>query len=167
MKALTLHAPYARLIALGVKRYETRPASFNYKHRGTLAIHESQQALDLLLVARILDEAPDGALKLLEVSEERPGHILAICRLVEVYEMASAADVDPKTPETISQYRLIENQTRLERAVGNWWPGRKAIELSEVRPLIEPVKVRGYQGLWTVPADVEQKIWAQLGSPAA
>ena len=167
MKALTLHPPYARLIALGKKRWETRPASFNYKHRGTLAIHESKQALDLQLINYILAAAPEGSLSIGDFGEVRPGQIVAICQLVEVYEMASADSFSPATPEAISRYRLIENQTLLERAVGDWQPGRKAIELAEVRALPEPVHVRGYQGLWNVPADIEQVIWKQLEVSAA
>ncbi|MCA8922325.1 MAG: hypothetical protein KDD82_10980 [Planctomycetes bacterium] len=36
MRALTLHQPWASLIAWGVKRYETRPRPLSY--RGPLAI---------------------------------------------------------------------------------------------------------------------------------
>jgi activating signal cointegrator 1 len=39
MKALTLHQPYATLIALGIKTIETR--SWRTKYRGPLAIHAS------------------------------------------------------------------------------------------------------------------------------
>lgn len=37
MKAITLHQPYATLVAIGAKQYETR--GFSTRHRGQIAIH--------------------------------------------------------------------------------------------------------------------------------
>ena len=165
MKALTLYPPYARLIAVGKKRYETRPPSYNYKHRGLLAIHEAQKELDMELVNRLM-----GASSELQVNDlvvPNKGCIVAIAQLRAVYTMASAADFEPENAAEIGHYRFIENQTPLELTVGDWRAGRKALELTDVQILLEPVPARGYPGLWDVPDEAERQIWSQLGRRVA
>ncbi|MFD2116365.1 ASCH domain-containing protein [Paenibacillus yanchengensis] len=41
MKAITIHQPWATLIAIGAKRFETR--SWSTKYRGALAIHAAKK----------------------------------------------------------------------------------------------------------------------------
>lgn len=45
-----------------------------------------------------------------------------------------------------------------QRPFGDYAPGRWAILLSDIRKLHQPIRCRGYQGLWTVPADVERTV---------
>jgi hypothetical protein len=50
-----------------------------------------------------------------------------------------------------------------ERAFGDYWPGRYAWLLADVRRLPEPIPHRGALSLWAVPAELEQRIAEQLG----
>lgn len=165
MKALTLYAPYARLIALGKKSYETRPPTYNYRHRGLLAIHEAQKELDMELVNRLMSASSE--LQVNDLVVPNKGCIVAIAQLRAVCTMASVVDFEPESAADISHYRFIENQTPLELTVGDWRPGRKALELTDVQILPDPVPARGYPGLWDVPDEVERRIWSQLGRRVA
>lgn len=130
MKALTLHQPYATLIALGVKTMETR--SWYTRYRGPLAIHAAkvwtEEAFeeirdevagkpyrDALRAAgyRVLGDLPRGA-------------VVATCQLVD------CMPAERVTPEDF----------------GDYTPGRWAWVLRDVQPLSEPVVTRGYQGMW-------------------
>lgn len=51
--------------------------------------------------------------------------------------------------------------TGLERALGDYTPGRYGWVLRNVRALPEPVPCRGRHGLWTPPADVLAQVEAQ------
>jgi hypothetical protein len=42
----------------------------------------------------------------------------------------------------------IEEQTKIERATGDWKPGRYAWELQNIKALVEPIPYKGKQGLW-------------------
>lgn len=129
MKALTLHQPFASLVAHGAKRVETRGWSTHY--RGPLAIHAG---------LRLDREARVHVLGILrrhghESEADLPrGAVVAIAELVDVVEMIPC---------------VIANQTELERELGDWRVGRFAWVLRGVRA-IEPVPARGAQGLWTL-----------------
>lgn len=126
MKAITLHEPWASLVAHGLKRVETR--SWSTSHRGPLAIHaavkwDRGQREAWALWAR---EYPQ-----LGPAELAPrGAVVARARLVEVRLMT--AD-------------LIEEQTALELSAGDWQPGRFAWVLEDVERLAVPVPVDGLQ----------------------
>jgi len=61
MKALTIHQPYAELIASGEKRVENR--TWATRHRGHLAIHagSSRVSLNILDVPFDVEDVPFGA----------------------------------------------------------------------------------------------------------
>lgn len=67
MKALTLHQPWASLIALGVKTIETR--SWSTKYRGRIAIHAGATP-----VGRRFTERPDGMMGDWWVVQQDRGH---------------------------------------------------------------------------------------------
>lgn len=51
----------------------------------------------------------------------------------------------------------------LEWTLGNYEPGRFAFQFGNVRPLREPVALKGKQGvLWTAPPELEARIREQL-----
>ncbi|HML21862.1 MAG TPA: ASCH domain-containing protein [Aggregatilinea sp.] len=132
MLALSLWQPYASMIALGHKTHETRDWSTRY--RGLLAIHAarrwtaeeraicaSEPVASILAAHQITPDAlPRGA-------------VLCIVRLVDVVttEQAIVKGLDP-----------------VDRALGNYAPGRFAWVLELVRVAPEPVPVRGEKGLW-------------------
>lgn len=126
MKAISLHQPWASLVAMGLKRVETR--SWPTRHRGWIAIHAAKRWSRSQRVASVgfLGSDPDIPL----------GAVVAIARVSDCVLMTPA---------------LIESQTPRELAVGDWTAGRWAWLLEDVRRLRDPVPFVGRQGLFTVP----------------
>lgn len=132
-KALTLHQPWATIIALGLKQVETR--SWPTAYRGPLAIHAGRAPLEpgMLTVCTALANAGLGVtLVQVETAVYPLGAIVATCDLVGCVRMEE---------ETIKQARLVE------RCLGDWKPGRFAWHLDNIRPCA-PIHARGAQGLW-------------------
>lgn len=139
MKAITLHQPWATLVALGFKKFETR--SWPTKYRGELAIHagKSQQYIgytltdgidvdgvqDISIAAYLVKHAPQAEFPL--------GSVLCIAELVNCIPMT---------------FDFIHKQSRVERAFGLWQVGRFAWELEVTKVFVPPIPARGMQGLW-------------------
>jgi hypothetical protein len=123
--ALTLHQPWAALVAHGAKTYETRSWSTN--HRGVLAIHaaKTQAHSRLIHMEPYLSTLPGGLLDY--------GKIVALCTLMNVVEC---------THERMA----FLNHT--ERQFGDFSPGRFAWRLENVHRFQRPVPARGQQRLW-------------------
>ena len=66
-----------------------------------------------------------------------PGHVVAVVRITD-------CDLDQRTPWDV--------------------PGQYHWRLADVRPLATPVAVRGAQGLWPLPPDVERDVLAQVST---
>jgi ASCH domain len=121
IKAISLHQPWASLVACGHKHYETR--SWPTKYRGPIAIHAAKKI-----------ELDSRLLKLLRIPEgEVPrGAVVAIADLTDCIQMDAI---------------FVAAQSDTERMCGDWSIGRWAWELENIRA-IEPITQRGYQGLW-------------------
>lgn len=135
MKALTLWQPWAQLVAIGAKQFETRPWGTGY--RGLLAIHAAKATEHLGLV----DKDPFASALCIPSNlgvDGTPiltlGAVIAIVRLVEVYPV-----------ESILGLGMISND---EFAFGDYSPGRLVWELEMVLKLEWPIPARGYQRLW-------------------
>jgi hypothetical protein len=130
MKVISLWQPWASLMAIGAKNYETR--SWTTSHRGEIAIHaakrwteeEIQTAMSCMFRHAFL-EADVNPIKL------PLGGIVAIGELVAVYR----ADL---------LYPKIQAQ---ERAFGNYGAGRFAWRIDNIRQ-VEFVPLRGDKGLF-------------------
>lgn len=148
MKALTLHQPWASLVAIGAKRFETRswPAPRTLQPGDLLAIHASKRA-----AVCGYDEMPVGAGYAATealggswlVARAIPtGCVLAVCKFISCSEMR------------------LQNLTteRNELLWGDWTPGRYAWELRVAYRMPEPIPARGRQGLWEwePPAEVAE-----------
>jgi len=121
LTAITLHQPWASLIAKGKKHYETRSWATDY--RGAIAIH----------AAKKLHEN-ESLISLLEVPvlEIPLGAVVAIAELTDCILM----DED-----------FILKQSSFEQYLGLWEVGRYAWKLENVRA-IKPITATGKQGLW-------------------
>lgn len=133
MKALSLTQPWATLVALGVKKIETR--SWSTEYRGPLAIHASQgitkdslNALQLPEFRRVL--TPAGYHYLGDMPR---GAVIAICELVDVIP---TDDV------------ILDVLARQERDFGDFGPRRFAWTLANVKRLETPVPAKGMLSLW-------------------
>ncbi|MEM7555211.1 MAG: DNA N-6-adenine-methyltransferase [Cyanobacteria bacterium P01_A01_bin.84] len=148
LKAISLWQPWASLIKLGLKHYETR--SWKTKYRGKLLIcstakstkDQYQQYLKIGSEVKL----PDWD----ETNFPR-GYALAVCDLVDCIEM---------TPEFISQ------QSQTEILCGDWQVGRYAWKLKNIQPITEPFAVKGKQGLFNVTStSLEQYLKKSTYSP--
>ncbi len=144
IKAISLHQPWATLITLGLKHYETRSWPTNY--RGKLVIcaakkntKEQKSSYETLASSLGIDLTlhPWDSLPL--------GMAIAVCDLVDCIEMTED---------------FINEQSLTEQRCGHWEPGRFAWKLDNVQSLPLPVPITGKQGLWNIASDdVEQ--WLQ------
>lgn len=127
MKALTIWEPWASLIIMGVKHYETR--GWSRKYRGPLAIHSAkcwtkfQREFTEELIARGLLE--DGW-------EPFLGKVLGLVTLVGIREVGELRGI-----------------SQTQRLLGDYSPGRHAWRLEDPIRLPEPIPHKGQQGLWT------------------
>lgn len=132
MKAITLHQPWASLVALGAKTYETR--SWATKYRGPLAIHAgkamSRDARELCYDQPYFDVLHDAGYDPFNLPL---GAVVAVCELVICL------------PTT---YSLRESVSEYNRAFGNWGPGRYAWQLTNIRRFNPAISARGTQNLW-------------------
>lgn len=133
MKAITLHQPWATLVAIGAKRIETR--SWGTSYRGPLAIHAGKSREYLSLCGQepfrnvLLSHFGDGW-----YPNDLP--LGAVVATVELWQVE------------VMNEELVTWVTEPERSFGLYKPGRFAWRLRTIKPLAEPVTVRGYQGLW-------------------
>jgi activating signal cointegrator 1 len=128
IKALTLHQPWASLIAAGIKQYETRHWSTD--HRGLLAIHAGKKEPDMSYSDLGLIRTKNDGLP-----EPPPlGCVVAIARLVAVIPSRELVDE--------------EGINALEMRLGNFKPGRYGWKLEVVKVFDKPIPARGQQGLW-------------------
>lgn len=154
MKVITIKAPYAPMIALGFKKWETRRTKLLHKLVGQrIAIHCGLDLRELEDIRHGLTAVPindksveiERALNLEGLSlngdwESWKGHIVATV-LVKSWHMIQSWEVP--------------HHTKLERACGYWYAGYYAYELTDVQLLSTPVPARGNVMLWEWATEVE------------
>lgn len=136
MKAITLHQPWATLIMLGYKTYETR--SWQTSHRGTVAIHAARFWSNEYRALCATDP---------EISAILARHGLAYDTLPFGAILGTAQVGEMNQTEHMSELSMTE------LACGDYTPGRWAWSLFDVQPLVQPLACRGFQQLWTVPVE--------------
>ncbi len=153
MKIITLWQPWATLIALGYKKYETRHRGTKY--RGRLAIHAAKRPVkDKELAAISYDSIGHINWEKIKNIEYPLGAIVAVSNLVDCHIMTNSMRL------THESCIAINSITPLEKSMGFWEPGRFAWELDEVKK-IEPIPCRGSQGLWNLPQEIAKAIGEQ------
>ncbi|OBZ10535.1 2-oxoglutarate dehydrogenase E1 [Bacillus sp. FJAT-27264] len=140
MRCLTIRQPWATLVALGEKNYETR--SWRTAYRGELAIHAGLK-IDKAACGR---EPFQSILAKHGYTEENlpTGVIIATGKLKECHDITGLNNV--------AQW-MGEN----ERALGDYTEGRFAWELENVRPLVHHVPAKGRLGFWEYPLSEEEE----------
>lgn len=165
--ALTLHQPWAHLVAIGAKQFETR--SWSTPYRGWLIIHAGGQR-------QYMNELADSWASVQRRAEENgkktPTRKSTSSGLTASFERAcisALVNAGVKDAKEITfgamiavahledcllmTDELIAQQSPDELTFGWWKPGRYAWKLSAVRR-ITPILYRGRQGLWQVPDDL-------------
>jgi hypothetical protein len=154
MKAISLWQPYASLIALGEKRWETR--SWATAYRGPLAIHAAERwgRDQLALSIREPFYTPLAAAGFCGGKRRHRtglefGAVIAVCELVDCLEIGPT-----RLLRNDAGHRARVLPPEPERSFGDYTPGRFAWELADVRPLARPVPFRGRQKLFDVPDEL-------------
>ncbi len=148
IKALTLHEPWASLVAHGHKIHETRSWSplSQVPIDGLFAIHAGKN-VDQWARTRLQALWPDE-MALVEQAGLQPGRVVSVVRLVGAVEIINPGYV---------QNRMIVG---VDYDAGDFSKGRYAWRLEVVHRLDPPVEARGCQGFWwwDVPEAVRQAI---------
>lgn len=148
MRAISLLEPWALLMALGKKKFETR--SWKTSYRGELWIHASA-GLKKEHIALRQQEPFRSALR----DPEMPTSFIpfvpgAIIGRVELY------DVQSTFPEGIGRMNpLAPVPSDNEYAFGDYSPNRYFFLTRNAMRLAFPVPVRGMLSIWEVPLEVE------------
>jgi hypothetical protein len=145
VKALTIHQPWASLIAHGYKHVETR--SWPTTHRGPLAIHAGRRSFAEgydVVEPRLKHARDDKAMEALfdlYRSSFPLGAIVAVANVTDCVQVEHDAD-------------MTIQLSAVEHALGDYTPRRYAWVLEDVRAIDPPLACRGAQGLWDVPLDL-------------
>ena len=126
MKVLSLKQPWAMLVAMGVKRIETR--SWATKYRGPLLIHASQR-VDKLVCKK------EPFCKYIKAEGLPVGAIIASCRLIDCVLIDE-------------NFRNKVMAMGDEFYFGDYSIGRYAWILDDMKMLDKPVPAKGQLGLW-------------------
>lgn len=153
IKGITLLNPWAALVALGLKKIETR--GYGTPYRGLLAIHaslsvpdEARDRLGLRAFRRAL--APIGITRDEDLERLPRGVVVAVAKLVDV--VATDGD-DPRLPDVGSD----------EWVFGNYAPGRKAWILEDLMRLQTPIPCSGALSIWDCEIDLAAGTARRLG----
>ena len=158
MKAITLWQPWASLVALGEKRFETR--SWATKYRGPIAIHAAKNyplyaqtlaELDAQFLRSLGHEFGDDKFKKLPF-----GFVIAVAELVECWRIVEhpGTNVDIAKHIQVGAESLTNDKhapdfaDEQEMLFGDWAPGRYAWQLDNVHQLVTPIPAKGRQRIW-------------------
>ncbi len=164
MKAITLHQPWASLIAAQIKLTETRawPAPDSLIGQ-RIAIHAAKRA------ARFTEW--NKGTSLMSLSLPMPlGAVVATARidgcsrvLSRGYHPIIGAEADPGKVWVLDRYADESKDTRQldTDPHGDYSELRWIWRLSDIKTLENPVGVRGFQTIWTLPDDTAESVLAQ------
>ncbi len=157
MKCLSLRQPWASLVILGLKRYETRTWSTNY--RGPLAIHAGRTLT--ADAAALCNREPLRSLLL-----SAGYHFLADLPRGVVLGTVELCDCIPTEllPAGVAM-GSYDDFTEQERDLGDYRPRRYAWRLAQPAPFVHPVALPGQLSLFDLP-DWEKLVRRAKGSPS-
>lgn len=146
MRGITLTQPWASLLALGVKRLETR--SWATQYRGPLLIHASAHVSPETKLAL---RAGGAAATLTALGWDwrvlPRGSVLAVGRLVDVLPtLLVRAGTEEELADPACPAHVVSEQ---ELALGFYGPDRFAWVVRDVQP-VTPIPAKGRLGLWMV-----------------
>lgn len=154
LRAISLTQPWASLVAIGKKRYETRSWSTGY--RGTIAIAAAKgfprPCKDLCAKQPFAAALHAGGIY------DASGCVAVTGCIVAVVELVACVRVDGGLPDDTS----LPEPGDHELVFGDYSAGRFAWALTNLRRLERPVPAKGALGLWAVPEDVAHAVQEQI-----
>lgn len=161
-RCLSLHQPFATLLAVGEKTLETR--GWQTRFRGPLFVHASRQRAELAVCER-----PTIAAALARHGYYRPSDlpqscVLATARVVDCHPVEFRGFIEtPDGRTTVPTVRIGGRDIVVpyhEQSFGDFRPGRWAWRLEGVMCLETPVDCPGRQGLWVPSAELEELVYS-------
>lgn len=142
MKVISIIQPWATLIALGEKKFETR--SWATKYRGELAIHASKKVdkdawMNEIIYMTLRKHG------ILTVNDLPTGAIIAICTLSECHEINVVGDTFAASINNVGE--IVQEYEGNEMKFGWYEEGRFAWHMQHAR-IFEPIPAKGQLGLW-------------------
>ncbi|WLD95448.1 ASCH domain-containing protein [Alkalihalobacillus sp. AL-G] len=139
MKVISIIQPWATLIALGEKKFETR--SWRTKYKGSLAIHSSKK-IDRTAFKRIPIVQTLKKHGIVLLNDLPTGMILATCNLEGCFEV-----IEDKGDSAVlgNEYYIASGN---EYHLGDFNKGRYGWLLSNVNVLDNLIAAKGQLGLW-------------------
>jgi activating signal cointegrator 1 len=136
IKAISLRQPWATLVVLGAKQYETR--DWQTAHRGLLAIHASRSFPEPS--AALCQQEPYRSV-LLRAGYQSGADLPrgALIGTVTVVEVHATEELD------------LSRLTAEELAFGDFGPHRFVWQLAEPRLLAKPIKIAGQLRIYEIP----------------
>lgn len=159
IRGLTLTQPWATLVAIGAKQWETR--SWPTAYRGQVAIHASKRYpgecrdLEAQEPFRTALYTPHYRYPLMYV-----GKIVALAMITDCVPTSRFRE-EGFTCRDVDRPKFIEI-SREEFLFGDYSEGRYAFKLEKVAPLRTPIECRGALGLWTLPDGAIAQIYDEL-----
>jgi hypothetical protein len=159
MKALTLHQPWATLIAVGYKTIETR--SWSTRYRGPLAIHAAKAIVPggLDLARSYLD--PGQRIAMPHGAVVATSELIACVPIVDgtknfdtpclvIDSPVTETTTHVGAPGTLSLFEdeLVDIDVSGQWPFGDFQPGRFAWILVDIKALDEALPATGRQQLW-------------------
>lgn len=154
MKTLTLTQPWATLVAIGAKKFETR--SWKTFYRGPLAIHAAKGfpkwAQELCFQEPFQPALGDHIKGLTSNTLILPkllptGCIVATCELTAIYPTLTEKGTSEGV-RRIDPNGFIMPPDEPELSFGDYSPDRFAWVLENIQPLAEPIPAKGSLSLW-------------------
>lgn len=146
MKAYTVYQPYAFATVVGLKHYETRTRRTHI--RGRVAVHAGKKKIKgksaEQLYMDILATGKENELAWHACRTSHPEEYGAVVGTVEIVDCVPVEEIADKL-------------TPLERALGDYSPGRFAWVLRNPVMFEKPIPARGRQGWWNWPFVVIKK----------
>lgn len=146
MKAITIWQPYASLIMIGAKQFETRSWSTDY--RGPVVVHaakrwDEDRHADCL---RVADALRDSTFRLQSASEEQ----------IRLFYMPMGDTLGKAlgVVQLVGCDSMLDGGSPLENEFGDFGPGRYGWECAEPKAFEQPISQVGKQGLWIPDAHV-------------
>lgn len=141
MRTISLWQPWASLVVIGAKTWETR--SWNTSYRGPLAIHAAKRWTPAQR-ALIAQEPFKSALMAAGIYELPLGKVLG---RVELVNTALCTSLKGHVIFPIGGDSVIIQEPELD--FGDFSPGRYAWQLENPERLDIPIPARGHQSFWT------------------
>jgi hypothetical protein len=161
MKAITVLQPFASLLAIGAKHFETRGWATTY--RGHLCIHAGKKPYPgLFSIPTIRGVVMAFNASVADTLQNLPyGAIIAVGELAECWQVTANlfCGGDKYAVELTGDAGTREVRiSDKDYLFGDYSLGRYVWDIADVKMLPEPIPCRGQQRLWTVPEDTARQI---------